>query len=91
MQSFVNCLNKRKGNKNNFKILLEIYDKLLDFERMSFIKDSIIKYIFDNPEMLTTYDKNDRDDFEISLNLQEIIFHILATNQLGKIYKLSFY
>ena len=87
MQSFVNCLNKRKGNKNNFKILLEIYDKLLDFERMSFIKDSIIKYIFDNPEMLTTYDKNDRDDFEISLNLQEIIFHILATNQLGKIYK----
>ena len=85
MQSFVNCLNKRKGNKNNFKILLEIYDKLLDFERMSFIKDSIIKYIFDNPEMLTTYDKNDRDDFEISLNLQEIIFHILATNQLGKI------
>ena len=89
MQSFVNCLNKRKGNKNNFKILLEIYDKLLDFERMSFIKDSIIKYIFDNPEMLTTYDKNDRDDFEISLNLQEIIFHILATNQLGKIYKLS--
>ena len=84
-------MNKRKGNKNNFKILLEIYDKLLDFERMSFIKDSIIKYIFDNPEMLTTYDKNDRDDFEISLNLQEIIFHILATNQLGKIYKLSFY
>ena len=84
-------MNKRKGNKNNFKILLEIYDKLLDFERMSFSKDSIIKYIFDNPEMLTTYDKNDRDDFEISLNLQEIIFHILATNQLGKIYKSSFY
>ena len=52
---------------------------------------NIYTYIFDNPEMLTTYDKNDRDDFEISLNLQEIIFHILATNQLGKIYKLRFH
>ena len=77
-------MNKRKEKNDNFKILFKIYDKLLDSKRMSFIKDSIIKCIFDNPDMLTTFDKDDRDNFEISLNLQETIFHILVTNELGK-------
>jgi hypothetical protein len=84
LRSFVNSLNKRRGCKENFAILLEIYDNLLDYERMSFIKDSIIEMVFKDSNLLKTDDKRTRQEFLISLNLQEIIFHVLSSSELGK-------
>ena len=37
---FVNALNKRVGGKSNFVLLLEIYNKLIKFEAISFLKQS---------------------------------------------------
>lgn len=75
LQSFVNSLSKRKSNERseNFRILLEIYNKLLNFERMSFIRDSIIRIAFDNTEIVVASSKETREEFETSLNFQEIV------------------
>ena len=71
------------GNQSNFVILLDIYNKLMDFETMGKIKKSLIKLILEHPEMLDHSKKKDRPAFEASLNVKEILFHILNNQELS--------
>lgn len=80
---FIQNLNKRMGNQSNFVILLDIYNKLMDFETMGKIKKSLIKLILEHPEMLDHSKKKDRPAFEASLNVKEILFHILNNQELS--------
>ena len=52
---FIQNLNKRMGDKGNFVILLDIFNKLMNFESMGKIKKSLIKLILENPEKLASY------------------------------------
>mmetsp|Transcript_29160 Transcript_29160/g.33357 ORF Transcript_29160/g.33357 Transcript_29160/m.33357 type:complete len:821 (-) Transcript_29160:2783-5245(-) len=76
-RQFVNGLNKRIGGKENFVILLEIYNKLIKFESISFLKHSLAKLILTSAEDFYTYTKTTRKEFEKSLNIQEIIYSII--------------
>ena len=63
--------------KENFVLILEIYNKLIKFEAISFLKQSLLKLIMENPQDIHSYDKETRRDFEKSQNLQEILFSII--------------
>lgn len=78
LKHFVNALNERIGAEENFVILLEIYNKLIRFDSMSFLKKPLIKLILDQPELIHTHTKETRQEFEKALNIQEILFSILS-------------
>ena len=81
-REFVNTLNKRVKGKENLVLILEIYNKLIKFEAISFLKQSLTKLVVKNPEDLHTFDKTSRREFEKSLNLQEIIYSIIYNQEM---------
>jgi hypothetical protein len=83
LNTFIQNLNKRMGHESNFVILLDIFNKLMDFEAMGKIKKSLIKLILDHPEMLESFNKKTRAEFEASINVKEILFHILSNQELS--------
>jgi len=80
---FVSCLNKRMGNQSNFVILLDIFNKLMDFESMGKIKKSLIKLILGNKDMLNASNSTNSAEFEASINVKEILVHILKNQELS--------
>lgn len=75
-------MNKRVGNKENFVLLLEIYNKLIKFETISFLKESLVKLILQNPHEIFTNTKDSRQEFEKSLNIQEIIYSVIYNQEM---------
>lgn len=73
-------MNKRV--KGNLSILLEIYNKLIKFEAISFLKQSLMKFILKTPGAILSYDKETRKDFEKSLNIQEIIYSVIFNQEM---------
>lgn len=80
---FLQNLNKRMGNEENFVILLDIFNKLMDFESSGKIRKSLIKLILKHPEMLDSTRVKTRAQFEASINVKEILFHILKNQGLN--------
>lgn len=80
---FIQNLNKRMGHQSNFVILLDIFNKLMDFESMGKIKKSLIKLILEHPEMLESSKKTTRSEVEASINVKEILYHILSNQELS--------
>ncbi|CAI2387002.1 unnamed protein product [Moneuplotes crassus] len=80
-RQFVNSLNQRIRNSENFVLILEIYNKLIKFEAISFLKQSLTKLIMSTPEDIHSHDKETRRDFEKAQNLQEIIYSIIQDQE----------
>jgi len=80
---FIQNLNKRMGHASNFVILLDIFNKLMDFETSGKVKKSLIKLILEHPEMLESSKNGNVAEFEASVNVKEILFHILNNQELS--------
>ena len=83
MNTFISNLNKRMGHESNFVVLLDIFNKLMDFESMGKIKKSLIKLILDNKDMLEAENAKNSAKFEASINVKEILLHILSNRELS--------
>jgi hypothetical protein len=82
LRNFVNLLNKRIKGRENFVLILEIYNKLIKFEAISFLKQSLIKLIVKNPNDLYPHNKESRRDFEKAINLLEIVHSIIKGQEM---------
>ena len=82
LSTFITSLNKRRGNQENFVKLLDIYHELMDHENSGSIKKSIIKMILESPDVGISHTHNCRQEFEASINLKEILLHILETQDM---------
>ena len=80
-KQFVNSLNQRIQNNENFVLILEIYNKLIKFEAISFLKQSLTKLIMNQPENIHSYDKDTRRDYEKAQNLQEVVYNIIRDQE----------
>ena len=78
----MNLLNKRVHGKENFVIILEIYNKLIKFEAVSFLKHSLLKLIMKNMQQVHSAGQRTRREFEAALNLQEIIYSIINNQEM---------
>lgn len=65
------------NNQQNFVVLLEIFNKLIKFEAVSFLKQPLTKLVLDYPDFIITHDKDIIRDFIRGLNTQEIIFSVI--------------
>ena len=65
------------NNQQNFVVLLEIFNKLIKFEAVSFLKQPLTKLVLDYPDFIITNDKDIIRDFIRGLNTQEIIFSVI--------------
>jgi hypothetical protein len=81
-RNFVNLLNKRIKGRENFVLILEIYNKLIKFEAISFLKQSLIKFIVKSPDELHPHNKESRREFEKAINLLEIINNIIKNQEM---------
>ena len=54
----------------------------MDHENSGSIKKSIIKMILENPSVGVSHTHNSRQEFEASINLKEILLHILETQDM---------
>jgi hypothetical protein len=82
LDSFLQSLNKRIGNEENFVILLDIFNKLMDYESSGKIRKSLVKLILKHPEMLDSTNVKTRAQLEASINVKEILYHILKNQGL---------
>ena len=62
-RKFVNSLNKRIKGYENSVLILEIYNKLIKFEAVSFLKPALIKLTMQNTEEIHSYDKEKQERF----------------------------
>ena len=72
----------RINNPQNFVVILEIFNKIIKFEAVSFLKQPLTKLVLDSPEFIITHDKDTIRDFVRGLNTQEIIFNIIWNQQM---------
>jgi hypothetical protein len=63
-------------------LILEIYNKLIKFQGLSFLKKSLTKLIVDKPSNLHSHSKSTLNEFEKALNLQEITVSILQSEKM---------
>ena len=77
----MNTLSKRIKGEDNFIVILKIYNKLIKFEAISFLKQSLIKLVMKSPEDIHTFDKETRREFEKCLNLQEILYSVINNQE----------
>jgi hypothetical protein len=82
LDSLLQNLNKRIGNEENFVILLDIFNKLMDYESSGKIRKSLVKLILKHPEMLDSSNVKTRAQLEASINVKEILYHILKNQGL---------
>ena len=80
-QQFVTSIHKRINDKDNFVLILEIYNKLIKFDAISFLKQSLLRLIMNTPSDIHSHDKETRREFEKSQNLQEILFSIIKNQE----------
>ena len=71
------------GSDENFIHLLEVYNILIKVDTMSSIKSSIIRLILDSQGMIETDNSENLDQYEISLNVQEILSTIIGSTDLN--------
>ena len=83
LKSFIQNLNKRMGHESNFVVLLDIFNKLMDYETVGTIKSSLVKLILRQPEKLDSDNANNSAEFEASINVKEILYHILSNKELS--------
>ena len=77
MATFVASLHKRIGHKSNFVILLEIYNKLINYESEDTVKSFLLKAISGKPEMLAGENQDDLEDYLAAVNSKEVLLNIL--------------
>ena len=70
------------NDKENFVILLEIFNKLIKFQAFSFLRQPLTRLILDKPEFIVSYDKDVERDFVRALNTQEIIYSIISNKKM---------
>ena len=70
------------NDKENFVILLEIFNKLIKFQAFSFLRQPLTRLVLDKPEFIVSYDKDVERDFVRALNTQEIIYSIISNKKM---------
>lgn len=83
LKSFINQLNKRMGHPSNFVVLLDIFNKLMDYETSGTIRKSLVKLLLKQPEKLDSANAKNIAEYEASINVKEILFHILTNQELS--------
>ena len=76
------------NDKENFVILLEIFNKLIKFQIFSFLRQPLTRLILDTREFIISYDKDNERDFIRALNTQEIVYSIIWNQQMKFMRKL---
>ena len=83
LTDFVDILNARTGCQENFNILLEIYNILIEIDSMAPLKRGLIQHILETPNMLTTHDSESWQELNQSINVQEILANILKNKDMA--------
>lgn len=77
LKDLLNGLAKRAGNSENFIILLEIYEIIIDIDSMSSVRGPMLKMIRMNPDMLIAWNSKDLSEFSTSISILEIFTNIM--------------
>jgi len=70
---FINSLYKRVGNEQNVALILKIFNKMIKFDSISFLRQSLAKPILQSLQKIHTYEMETRYEFEKTLSIQEIV------------------